>query len=92
MGNTAPTVIQNDFPASVDLNTPNDWVVRGQDADARSITMSRLISDTSGNTTTVVKTSVVSDVLTYGPPTCDDPDVVLVVDPEDPAIVHVTAS
>lgn len=92
MGNVAPTVIQNDFPASVDLNAPNDWVVRGQDADARSITMSRPITDTSGNSITVVKTSVVSDVLTYGAPTCEDPDVVLVVDPADPTIVHVTAS
>jgi len=92
MGNVAPTVVQNDFPSSVAVGSTNDWITRGQDADARSITMSRTITDTAGNVRTVVKSTMVTDVLTYGPPTCDDPDVVLVVDANDPTIVHVTAN
>ncbi len=92
MGNVAPTVTKNDFPSSVPVGSTNDWVVDAQDADARSVTLTRTITDSAGNPRVVSKSTMVTDILSYGPPTCDDPDVVFVVDPNDPRIVHVTAN
>lgn len=90
MAGSAPVVTANNVTASV-LNPGGtaDWTVDAQDATARTFSVSRDITDTQGNAATVTRTLTISDVLTYGPATSNDPAVTLVVDSVDPRVVHI---
>lgn len=88
---SAPVVSTNVLSAPV-VN-PGDsltWRTVASDADARSVPVTRTVTDSQGNSTVFSATLVVEDPLTYGVPECDDPGVTLVVDAADPTLVHVT--
>ncbi|MGH3878060.1 MAG: hypothetical protein ACRDSK_13605 [Actinophytocola sp.] len=89
----APVVVENTLtPSTVNPGGSSQWTTRATDSDARSATLQRPVTDSQGNTTVFSSTLTVSDPLTYGQPTCDDPGVALVVDAVDPTIVHVTVA
>lgn len=89
----SPVIVTNELnPSTIPTNGSTTWRTVAQDPDARTATLSRPVTDTQGNTILVEATMILQDPLTYGPPTCDDPGVSLVVDSSDPTIVHVTAS
>lgn len=90
---SAPIVTTNELSAAtVNPGESLTWRTVASDADARVVPVSRTVTDSAGNVTVFGATLTVEDPLTYGPPTSDDPNVVLVVDASDPTIVHVTVS
>lgn len=89
----SPVIIINDLnPSTIPTNGSTTWRTVAQDADARTATLRRPVTDSDGNTVLSEAMLILQDPLTYGPPTCDDPGISLVVDSSDPTIVHVTAS
>lgn len=89
MAGSVPVITQNDVSAdTVSPGGNGTWTVRAQDATARTFVMRRPVTDTQGNTVEVTNAVTISEVLTYGTPTCDDPAVSFTVDPTDPSIVR----
>lgn len=87
----APVVTTNTLtPSTVQPGGSATWVTRATDPDADTFTLRRPVTDSTGNVTVFEVTLTGADPLTYGPPTCDDPRVGLVVDATDPTIVHIT--
>lgn len=90
---TAPVVSKNTLSAPVvNPGGTSTWTTEATDADARSVDVSRTVTDSTGNVTVFTSTLVVSDPLTYGLPTSNDPKVSFSVSPTDPTKVTVTVA
>lgn len=88
---SAPVVTTSELAAPVvNPGGSTTWRTVASDADARSVPVTRTVTDAAGHSTVFSATLTVEDPLTYGPPTCDDPGVTLVVDSADPTLVHIT--
>jgi hypothetical protein len=88
---SSPVVSTNELSAPVvNPGASLTWRTVATDADARSVPVTRTVTDAAGNSTVFSATLTVEDPLTYGVPECDDPGVTLVVDAADPTLVHVT--
>jgi len=89
----APVITQNTLtPGTVQPGGSADWRTVAQDPDSQTETIRRDVTDSQGNVTTFEAQLVVSDPLTYGLPTCDDPRVTFMVDASDPTLVHVSVA
>ena len=89
----APVVTTNQLADPiVQPGGSTSWTTVASDPDADTHTITRPVTDSTGNTTVFSSTLTVEDPLTYGEPTSDDPRVTLVVDANDPTLVHVTVA
>ncbi|WP_109507370.1 hypothetical protein [Nocardioides speluncae] len=89
----APVITQNTLtPGTVQPGGSSEWRTIAQDPDSQTETIRRTVTDSQGNVTTFESQLIVSDPLTYGPPSCDDPRVSFVVDSNDPTLVHVSVA
>jgi len=89
----SPVITTNTLaPSTVLPGGSTTWTTVAQDPDARVAVVSRMVTDSQDNVTLFQSTLTVSDPLTYGAPSCSDPGVSLVVDANDPTVVHITVS
>ena len=90
---SAPVVSKNTLsPSVVNPGGSTLWTTEATDADARTVSLARNVTDSTGNVTVFSSDLVVSDPLTYGAPTCSDPKVSFSVSPTDPTKVTVTVA
>ena len=81
---SAPVITTNTVsPSTVPLGGSATWTTRATDPDADVAVLTRSVTDAEGHQTTFTAQLTVSDPLTYGTPSCDNPAVSLVVDSND---------
>lgn len=93
MAGSPPVVTENSLSqGTVTPGGSATWITRATDATARTVTMSRTVTDNQGNATTVTESLTIGDALVWGPPQCDDPAISFLVDPNDPEKIYVSVS